>query len=808
MNSLLQDTRFAIRMLAKNPGFATITLITLVLGIGANTAIFSVINAVVLRPLPFEKPEQLVIVRETEQADDSGAGLASYPNFEDWRSQSHVFEDMAAFHASSFTLTGGDQPERITGAAVSASFFPLLRVKPTMGRTFQPGDDLSGAENVAIVSHSFWQRHFADATRLAGSALTLDGRSYAVVGVLPAGFSFPVRVSEAEVWTSMALDADTFPRGAHSLQVVARLKPGVSVTRAQAEMDTIARQLEQQYPDTNTGRGIHLISLHERVVGDIRPALAVLLGAVGLVLLIACANVGNLLLARSARRTRELAIRVALGAGRARLISQLLTESVLIGLVGGVLGLLLAVWGTQVLLTTLPADLPRLHTVDFDGRVLTFTLVISLLAGVLFGLAPALAASRVDLHESLKEGGRTPIPRRGRRLRSVLAVSEIALSFVLLIGAGLLLRSFQRLTDVDPGFGPDNVLTFRMSVPLAQYSDPHGRADLYRQVLDRMEALPGVQSVGAAAALPLEHARIELTFEVVGRPQPAPGQDPRARYNSVSAHYFRTLGIPLRKGRLFTDQDGRDSPGVTIINEAMARRFWPTEDPIGQRLRPSATLSDDEPEHFEIVGIVGDVRDRALGTPAMPCMYFPYQQQTWPFVTFALKTSVDPLTLAGAVVSEVAEVTRTEAAYGFKTMEQQLADSIDQPRFLVLLLGIFASVAVILAAAGIYGVLSCSVAQRTHEIGVRMALGAQQGRVMRLVLKQGCTLATVGLAIGLVASFAGSRVLSRLLYGVGTTDPVTFVGVSLLLGAVALLACYIPAHRATKVDPMVALRCE
>jgi putative ABC transport system permease protein len=795
-------------MLAKRPGFTAVIVLTLALGIGANTAIFSVVDAVVLRPLPFDDADQLVMVLATEEGVDFRSSATSYPDFADIREQTDTLEEVAIFHGTSSTLTGLDTPERLLGGRVSAGFFPLLRVQPALGRLFREEDDLPGGENVVVLSHGLWQRRFNGAPNTVGQTLTLDGTTHTVVGVLPAGFVFPVELADAAIWTPTAADADYFPnRGLKFVSMVGRRKPDVTLARAQAEMDTIALRLVQQYPETDTGRGLRLSPLHDYVVEDVRPAALVLLGAVGLVLLIACANVANLLLVRSAGREQELAIRAAVGAGRRRLVWQLLTESGLLAAIGGGLGLLFAIWGTGALVAMIPDNVPRTGQINVNERVLAFALLVSMATGLGFGLVPALSASRPHVYAALKDAARTTAGLTHHRLRNSLVVFEVALALVLLIGAGLMIRSFHRLTRVEYGFDPDKVLTFQMSVPISAYSDPAPRAALYGEVVKRLESVPGVKSAGAAASLPLR-AIISLRLDIAGRPAPPPGEEPTARCNSVTADYFRTMGIALRKGRFFTEQDRRDVPGVAIINETMARKFWPNEDPIGQSIKPSAVLGDNDPERYEIVGVVADVRARGLDRAGAVCMYFPYEQQTWPFMSFAVRTTVDPLGLVAAVRREVAEVTEEEPAYGFKTMEQYAAASMGDRWFPMVLLGMFAALALILAGLGIYAVLSHSVAQRTHEIGVRMAMGAQKTDVAHLLLRRGLTLTTAGLGIGLLAAFALARVVASQLYEIGATDPLTFICVSLLLGTVALVASYIPARRATKVDPMVALRYE
>ncbi len=805
MRMLMQDLRYAVRMFAKKPGFTVVVVVTLGIGIGANTAMFSVVSAVVLRPLPCDEPDRLVALWSTQGTDRVSV---NYPNFHDWRAQNHVFEDIGSYRWIDHTLVQTGEPRPVTGARVSAGFFSVLRVQPALGRAFRDDEDLPAAENVTIVSDSLWKRCLGADPGAIGQVLTLDGEESTVIGVLPPEFSFP-SLPEAELWTPSSRDAGMFSeRGLQFLQAIARLNPGVTQEQAQAEMDTIARRLEQQYPNCNTGIGVGLGALHEQVVGSVRAALFVLLGAVSLVLLVTCANVANLLLAHGSGRMRELAIRATLGASRTRLVRQLVTENLLLAFVGGAVGLLLAFWSTDGLLAFLPSDLPRGAEIGVDARVLMFALAVSLLTALVFGVFPAIWATRVDPQASLKEGGRASMSRRRQRLRGTLVIAEVALALVPLMGAGLLMRSFVRLTNVDPGFDPENLLTFRIAVPSEHDADFRRRVAFHDTLMEQLGSLPGVQAVGASTSLPLAGPNSRWAFKVLGRPEPAPGEPPVAQYNSVSPDFFRALRIPLLAGRLFTEIDSRGGTGVMIINESMAHRFWPDEDPIGQHVSPYINVEDGELTTFEIMGIVGDVRYQGLGTEAQPRMYVPHAQQCSSTMSFALRTSVDPASLMGAVRGKIATVTSEQAPYDFKTMDRRLTDSVGRQRFSMLLFGIFAFLALVLASSGIYGVLSYTVAQRTHEIGVRMAIGARRSNVLRQVLKQGFVLAVVGLAIGLLGSWALTRTLSSQLYEVSPADPVTFIAVSALLLMVALLACYLPARRATKVDPMVALRCE
>jgi putative ABC transport system permease protein len=797
-------------MLAQKPGFAAAAVLALALGIGANSAIFSVVNAVLLRSLPYEEPNQLLIVQSTRRQDSGRSGSSSYPDFADWKGQNQVFDEMAAFRSKGLTLTGAGEPERLQGARVSASFFPLLGVKTSLGRTFLPEEDKPKAERVVVISHGLWQRRFGGDANIIGQSLTLDAQSYTVVGVLAAGFDFPIEIEKADVWSPLALDGQLLEqRGAHFLKVIARLKPGVSPQTAQAEITTIASRLEQQYPEDDTDRIVTLYSLYDHLVGGIRPALLVLLGAVGFVLLIACSNVANLLLARAAARQKEIAIRMALGASRGRIVRQLITESLILAFIGGGAGLLLALWGVESLIALSPANLPRLSGIGVDGWVLGFTLLISVMTGIIFGLAPALKASRPDLNDALKEGGRGSTEGfSGRRLRNLLVVSEMALALVLLISAGLLIRSFLQLQQVNAGFDPANVLTMSVQLPESKYEQGVQVSAFFEQTLERIAALPGVESAGGITTLPLSGNSMRTTFTVQNRPAPVPGQEPLAQLRAVTPGYFRTLRIPLLRGEEFTENYKKDRPGRIIINDTMARRFFPDEDPIGLRLSIGLGIDDNDPTAWEIIGIVGDVRHASLDAEPIPEMYVPHSQQSWPFLTLVVRSSSDPMALAGPVRSQILALDNDQPVSGIRSMEGMVSASIAQPRFYLLLLSIFAALALVLATVGIYGVLSYSVTQRMHEIGIRMALGAKQSDVIKLVVGQGMMLALVGVAIGLVSAFVFTRLMSSMLYGVSATDPVTFAALALLLTAVALLASYIPARRATKVDPMIALRYE
>jgi putative ABC transport system permease protein len=800
---LWQDLRFGARMLLKQPGFTLIAVLTLALGIGANTAIFSIVNAVLLRPFPYKEPERLVILLERVSA---GGGFSpSYPNFVDWRAQNKVCSSMSAVLGNeSFNLTGAGEPERLQGQRVSAEFFSTLGVKPHVGRDFLPGEDQPGATPAVILSYGLWQRRFGNDPSLIGKQLTLNQQSYTVVGVTPPDFQFG---AEADVTVPIGLQAERFRlRGNNpGADVVARLKPHVSQQQAETELNLIAARLEQQYPETNKNRRVRVVPLHERFVGDVRQPLLILLGSVGLVLLIACANVANLLLVRASARQKEMAVRVALGASRATIVRQLLTESVLLAALGAALGILLTLWGTSFIVAQLPDGIPRLHEARVDAPVLGFTLAVSLLTGLLFGLAPALQASRANLTEGLKEGDRGSSGGR-QRLRSVLVVGEVALTLTLLVGAGLLIQSFRRVLQVDPGFNARNLLTMQVSV-----INPDGQqvANFFEQLQQKVRSLPGVKSVAVSNGLPFGTANYPGFF-IEGRADPD-NKGAGLRY-TVSPDYFQTIGIELIKGRLFTTEDTRDSPQVIVIDEALAQRHFPNEDPIGKRLKQSLPNSPS----YEIVGIVRHVEHYSLDRQSPDAQFYTNFNQT-PLqspstgvgrISLLARTEVDPSSMASAVRAQVTALNKDQAVFNVRTLEQAVARSVAARRFSMMLLTVFAVVALALASLGIYGLMSYAVAQRTREIGVRMALGAQASDVLKLVVREGMKLALVGVTLGLVASLALTRTMKNLLFGVSATDPATFSAIALLLIAVALLACWIPARRATKLDPLVALRCE
>lgn len=813
MGIILQDIRYGIRMLRKSPSVSIVATIALALGIGANTAIFSVVNAVLLRPLPFPNSDSLMSVFEKDQTRGLARGSYSYPNFFDLREQNHVFEHIAAYHDSDFIMTGGGDPVRLQGGVVTADLFPVLGVSPLLGRTFSPNEDKpTETGRVVVLSQRLFASRFNSDASILNKQITLDGKSYTIIGVMPHGFEFPIQNEPLDLWTTIADDAAgntpmTAQRGAHFLRLIARLKPGVTQVQAQADVDTIAARLEQQYPDTNTHKGIQIESALTALVGDIRPALLILLGAVACVLLIACANVANLQLARAMTRHKEMSIRSALGASRARVIRQLLTESVLLSLAGGAIGLVLAVWWSDLLIALGKQDIPRAIQVGLDWRVLGFTLVVSVLTGVIFGLVPAFHSAKTELTESLKEGRGAGGGARRNRIRGVLVVVELAVAVVLLVGAGLLIQSLWRLRHVSSGLQSQNVLTFNVALPDVRYSSEK-QARFYRDLLTRVRTLPGVQSASAILPLPLSGDRFQISFQIDGRPV-APKDQPSADLFVIEANYFHTMGIPILNGRDFEDRDEHKSTPVVIVTDTFARQYFPGESPIGKRIKPGLSTWDDEKSTMrEIVGVVADIRNRALNTEPKPAYYLPQSQVPFNQLIVVMKTSTDPNSLINGATREVRSLDQELPVFGVKTMDEYIASSVAAPRFNTTLLSIFAAVALVLTVIGLYGVMSYSVAQRTNEIGIRMALGAQTRDVLRLIVKQGLRLVLIGLVLGMAGALALTRLLSSLLFGVGTKDPMTFVAIATLLALVALVACYVPAWRATKVDPLEALRYE
>jgi putative ABC transport system permease protein len=808
MNSLGRDLRHGVRLLGKAPGFSAVALAALALGMGATSAIFSVVDAVLLKALPFRDPQRLMVIWENNPAQNLKEIFVTPGEFLEWRNQSRAIEALAAISDVHVNLTGGPNgpidPEELRVERVSSSLFPLLGVQPKLGRVFSSEEDQPGRADYALLSHSLWQRRFGGDLSIAGKAIRLRDQSYTVVGVLPAGFS--VLDSAVDIWIPLGLDPhDAHAAGMRFLTVMARLKPGVGVDRTRTEMDMIGSRLEQANPAMARGWRPSLVPLREELVGNVRQALLVLMAAVGFLLAMACVNVANLLLARGAARQKEIAIRTALGAGRGRIVVQLLSESVVLALAGGALGLALA-RGVVALVARLgPASIPRLAEASIDARLFLFALGVSVATGVLFGIAPAMQGSGADLNAALREGGRGgTASRSGRMVRNVLVVVEVALAVVVLIGAGLLIRSFVRLRSADPGFQPSGLLTLRLPLAGGRNASPDRRIAFFQQVTDRVAALPGVRAVGAVNGLPLTGLGIGSTFAVDGRPAPAPEQRPMGLLRSVTPAYFRTMGIPLVAGRVFADSDTSQAPPAIIVNQTLARRFWPQGNPIGGRL----VLDQNNGRVAQIVGVVADVKPERIENQDWPTIYNPYAQVPVTTMTMVVRTAQPPLSLASAVEREVHQLDPDQPVADIRSMEEVADRAITGARFNTVLLGVFAEIAFLLAAVGIYGVISCDVSERTHEIGIRVALGAQPADVLKLILGHGARLALYGIAAGLAAAFALTRLLASMLYGVKPTDAYTFVAIPVLLGAVALAASYLPSRRALALDPVTALRHE
>jgi putative ABC transport system permease protein len=813
IETLLQDIRYGARVLAKHKGFTVVAVLTLALGIGANTAIFSVVNELLLRPMPFREADRIVMLWEVTP-EGRHENTTSRANFRAWREQSKSFEGMAAFSDQRLNLTGVGDPEEISVQFATPEFFKVIGVDPILGRGMTEEDARPGTPNVVVLSYGIWQRRFGGDRRIIGKPITLNGVPFTIVGVMPQGFQWHIRKrsgtgNPAEIWTVLDM-----PEGGGSqergrfLSVVARLKPGVTLEQAQAEMKTIALRTEQDAPRYNKGYTNEVIPLREQFVGNLRPALWLLLGAVGFVLLIACANVANLLLARAAAREKEIALRAALGAHRLRIIRQLLTESLLLALLGSLVGLALAWWGIQALVAISPRDLVNLQGVGLNFTVLAWTIGVSLLTGIIFGLAPALEATRLNLNDALKEGGKGAEGQssRSRRMRGALVVAEVALALVLLVSAGLLVKSFTQLRKINTGFNTDNVLTMVVRLPEAKYQEDAQFVNFFRQAEEHIRALPGVRSVGIVNFLPLYGGLGSNTgFTIEGEPEPPPGQGPYTNVRVADANYFGVMDIPLLRGRNFTEAEDTEQRNVVIISESFARQYFPGEEALGKRINVQMF---EKPTPTEIVGIVGDVRYDSLTDKAEPTVYFPHPVLTYPFMTLVIRTSGDPAALAPAVEREIRSIDPDQPVSDVRTMKQVMADTLGRARFNTLLLAIFAGLATLLAAIGIFGVMNYSVTLRTREIGLRMALGAEPRQVLILILKQGLVLTLIGIGIGLAGALALTRIMSSLLFGVNATDPATFTAIVLLLAFVSLIACYIPARRATRVDPLTALRYE
>jgi predicted permease len=811
METLYQDLRYSLRNLAKSPLFTAVALLTLALGIGANTAIFSVVNAVLLRALPYADPDRLVtFIREGHSGQSSA-------NFLDWKRDNHVFENMGAVESWSPNLTGIDKPEHVSAMHITSDVLPVLGVKPILGRTFTPDEDRVGNDRKVVLSYGFWQRRFGGSKDVLSRTVEFNGEPYAVIGVMPSNFrfAFPFWANGTEVWGPLPLNPED--RVVNSKRLFARLKPGVSLEQARAEMATITARLEKQFPGTN--RDLVVTSLKEQVVGDIRPALLVLLCAVGFVLLIACANIAHMMLARASAREREIAVRTALGASRVRILRQFLTESALLALVGGVVGVLIANWGLRALLAWAPEEITQFGSIALDARVLIFALAISILTGLAFGLAPALQSSALNLIDSLKEGGRgAGLGKHSSRVRSLLVSSEFALALVLLAGAGLMIRTFSALSAIDPGFNPHHLLTMIISVAGAKDTAVKDRSGFYQRALEQIRTLPGVVSASAINHLPLAGDDWDLPFFIEGRPTPRRGEEPGGTYRVVLPGYFRTMNISMLRGRDFTEHDNQSAPGVIIINEFLANHYWPGEDPIGKRITVGLDQNGNpSKDWFTIVGITQNVVRRDWSAPPDGEYYLPFLQSptysggTSPFssyMTFVVRTAGDAASQTATVENAVRSQDKTVTLSEVQTMEEVVAETNAEPRFYLYLLAAFAAVALVLAAVGIYGVMSHSVSRRTHELAVRMALGAQRAEVMRMVVRESMLLALTGGAVGLIGALALAPMMKSLLYGVRATDPATLTIAAVVLAAVALVASYIPARRTTKVDPIVALRYE
>ncbi|MCI0445782.1 ABC transporter permease [bacterium] len=806
MDQLIQDIRYAIRMMFKNPGFTLVALITLALGIGANTAIFSLVNGLLLRPLPYGSPDRIVMVwQDYTHRNGREREWTSPDTFFDWRDQNHSFEAISVIDGWLPTILAGE-PEQIPGATVTYNIFSVLGVSPAIGRTFVAGEDKPNGRKVVILSDGLWKRRFGGDRNVTGKDILINGEKYSVIGVVPPRFEFPMEPT-AQIWTPMQVDlTNSCGRDCITLRSIARLKPSVSLAQAKSDMDLIVQRLRQQYPEQYRNVGIALTPLQEQLTEEIRQPLLVLLAAVGLVLLITCANVANLLLVRASGRKSEIAIRSALGAGKSRLTRQLITENMLLALIGGALGIFLGVIGIDLLIRLLPEDMPiiGIHNIGIDLRVLIFTLVISLATGLIFGLIPLFQFNDPKLGESLKEGGRNRVGTGSSKIRSLLVVSEVALALMLLIGAGLLMKSFIQLINVNPGFQTQNVLTMQFNLPDTRYPEREQISSFYSQLLEKVKSLPGVIEAGTTSALPLGGSYTDTNFLIEGQ-SPDNKKDQGVWFQLISKEYLQTMRIRLLKGRYFTDQDNFDSPRVVIVTESFARHYFPDGNVIGKRLNFN---DPKKPLWREIVGVASDVKQFGLNKENPIAIYLHQEQSASPFVTLAIRTSGNPLNLASEIRSQVWSIDKNLAVSNVQTMEQVVGSTVNTPRITLSLILAFATAALLLAALGLYGVVSYSAAQRTNEIGIRMALGAEQSDVLKMVVRQGMALTAIGVAIGLIGAFALTRLMSKLLFGVSATDPMTFVAISGLLILIALVASYIPAHRASKIDPVIALRYE
>jgi len=808
-STVLQDIRYAVRKLSRTPGFTTIAAFTLALAIGATTAIFSVIDGVLLKPLPFRDPQRVVRVTNLR---DGNRMVSSVPDFLDIRAQSKSYASLAALDNQAMNLTGGSEPERISAARVGATFWSLLGVTPQVGRGFAPNEDSQSAARTVVLSDGLWKRRFGGDRRIVGKTIALDGNSFTVIGVAPPGFSFPDR---PDVWIPLVFAQDDLNpdgRGAHWMGIMGRLAPNVTVTQATSELVTITRRLEEQYPESNTNMSGAVIPMQEYLVGDVRPALYVMLGAVAFVLLIACANVANLLLVRAASRESEMAVRTALGAGAWRLVRQLVIESVLLAMIGGVFGTLLALWGVDLLLSMAPNGLPRINEVTVNGSVLVFTAGVTAVTGVLFGLFPALHAARANVGGMLKEGMRGSSGGvASRRARNTLVMAEMALAVVLLVGAGLLIRSFSKLLAVDPGFRAERVVTFAIAAPDTKYGQYAQRRELVSNLVERMKRVPGAQGAAVVTGLPLSNIMMRTSAHIVGTPPERPGERKSTDVAMATPGYFTTMGIPLVAGRDFTDRDGSGAPVVSIVNQEFVKRYFPNENPIGKRIelgwdQDTASTGGNMTLGGEIVGVVANVKRRGLSQEVFPETYASYMQPTFSNFSVVVRSTADPSTVMAAIRAQMRELDRDLPLSDLRQLKELVAASVSRPRFYTTILGVFASIALILAAVGIYGVISYAVSLRTRELGIRIALGATGRQVSGLVLQQGVGLAIAGVAVGGAGAYWLTRLLSKLLFGVSATDPLTFVGVAALLTAIAAIASFVPARRAAKVDPLLAMR--
>jgi putative ABC transport system permease protein len=809
METLLQDVHYALRTLRKAPGFTCVALLTLGLGIGVNTAIFSVVDGVLLRPLPYEDSSRLIALNET--TPKVGTVSVSYPDFLDWREQSRAFSEMAAVCAVGFNLAGVNQPENISGEAVSPNFLSMLGVRPFLGRDFDASEGKAGAAPVVLLSYQLWQSKFGGENSALGRIISLDGRGFTIIGVLPADFRSTDKADVIEpigVWLTNR--PDSTERGSRGdMIVIGRLAAGVSFARARAEMEGIGARLEQAYPSTNDQVGVASRPIREVFVSDIRPAILVLFGAVMFVLLIACANVANLFLMRGAGRTKEIALRMALGASRGRIVRQMLAESFVLAFFGGLLGLALAAAGIQGIGQLIPMDTLAGANVNLNGAVLLFAAGAVVLSALFFGLAPAMQSAKAGVQSKLKDGGRTTAGGAGQnRWRAILAVAEISLALILLVGAGLMMKSLYRLLSVDPGFRSARILTMEMNLRTSQYDKGPGILNFWQQVLDRVRTLPGIENAALGTAIPLtdSHSRADVTIE--GMALPKPGSFPHPDTHIVSPAYARTLGVPILQGREFTDLDAENAPRVAMINARMAREYFPQENPVGKRIMFGHPSAKSAPKWMTIVGVVGDTRLYGLANPSRLEIYVPFRQSAEGQMSLVVKSAVDPAAIGSAIRGVVAEIDKDQPIFGISTMQQLISNSVSTRRITLILLGLFSTLALVLAAIGIYGVISYSVAQRTHEIGIRMALGAQKKDVLRMILAQGVKIAGTGVVIGMAASFGLTRLMTKLLFSVSAADPLTFAAVAIVLILVAMLACYIPARRTLRVDPMIALRYE